>query len=275
MAASAHPATTLDKALEQYRSAEDAGHPPLFTPSLDALNGDQDTWRQQWVEEGYADRQALLHALNQLQFLSLGRIPDGWYFEVARRPVILSVVITSENRLEWRDEPVSLSKAHDERARLHSKYVRPAFRAAYRELAAEVKQYTNEGERVTGNDLDEQPFALRPVMVELYAKQTDRLAGWLDGFDTTSEIDHWLQRFDDACRGQMHHIKADWDWEVRSNPVMERVLTSDEPAYERERELLAARYLLPALNRAVRYQAHRADEHRERPRGEFDTKGLG
>ncbi|NLV08289.1 hypothetical protein GOC83_19415 [Haloarcula rubripromontorii] len=259
-----NPRTPLDEILldVQIDDGATAAVDVSFTPALDKLNDHQRTWLSTWTETGYESRRELLLSLHQMQFWSLGRVPDGWFVDVCSKPVLLSVVITSENRYRWREDPVDLATAADERRQLAAKYIRPAFRTAYRKLRTEAQQYTNESERV--EDVDSTAFfAMRPALDELYRKQSDLLVSLLDGFDDMTAVDDWLSRLDKGTLGELYKIEPDFDWKIHDRPSAQRVLLIDEPKYEQERVLWGAVYLLPAYNRAVERWAEEADEHRE------------
>jgi len=257
--------TSLDEVLQEVREDdhETTGTADVsFTPSLDSLNQDQYDWLQRWIVEGYDSRRELVLSLHQMQFWALGRVPDGWFVNVCSHPVPLSVAITSENRQQWRADPVGPATAKRERQYLAAKYIRPAFRAAYRTLRADAQQYTNESERVENPDKTEF-FAMRPALDELYRKQSTLLVSLLDGFEDMTAVDEWLSRLDRGTLGELHKVEPDFDWKIHDRRSAQRVLLRDAEKYARERELWAATYLLPAYNRAVDRWAERADEHRE------------
>lgn len=262
--------SSLDDLLQTVISEDSEGPENRFTPALDKLNDDQRQWLNRWTVEGYPDRRELILSLHQMQFWSLGRVPDGWFVNVCSKPVPLSVVITSDNRYEWRENPVDQHTAEKERRQLAAKYIRPAFRAAFRTLRKDAKQYLNEGERVDEATKTEY-FAMRPALDELYTKQGTLLVSLLDGFDDMTDIDDWLSRLDQGTLGELHRVEPDFDWKIHDRPTAQRVLLEDGDKYERERELWAATYLLPAYNRAVSNWAVEAEEHHEDEDGEMEA----
>jgi hypothetical protein len=262
--------TPLDDILRDVQTDTDrptAAVDVSFTPALDKLNDHQRTWLSNWIDAGYDSRRDLLLSLHQMQFWSLGRVPDGWFVDVCSKPVPLSVVITSENRFQWREDPANPGTAKAERRQLAAKYIRPAFRTAYRKLRTEAQQYTNEGERV--EEVDSTAFfAMRPALDELYRKQSDLLLALLGGFEDMAAVDDWLARLDKGTLGELHRVEPDFDWKIHDQRGAQRVLLTDDPKYAQERELWGAVYLLPAYNRAVERWAEEADEHREDNTGE-------
>ncbi|MFC7026357.1 hypothetical protein ACFQH8_00135 [Halomicroarcula sp. GCM10025710] len=254
--------SSLDGLLDGVREREtNAGTDVSITPALDKLNEDQRQWLQRWTIEGYTDRRDLIVSLHQMQFWSLGRVPDGWFVEVCSRPVPLSILITSPNRREWREDPVDQHTAEQERRLWAAKYIRPAFRAAYRTLRKNAQQYTNKSERV--EDASEtQYFAMRPALDDLYQKQSDLLLSLLDGFEDMAAVDDWLSRLDNGTLGELHMVEPDFDWKIHDSTVAQRVLTVDAEKYERERAV-GRDVSAPSYNRAVDRWAGEADEHRE------------
>lgn len=253
--------SALDRIRRDVETDESDGE--RLVPALDKLNRDQREFVEGWVQDGYRDRRELILSLSQLQLWTLGRVPHGWFREMASQNVPLSILITDEDRRRvYRRRPCDLETAKKERRLWAAKYLRPACRAAFRELRREAKQYTNPDERVA--DLNEQTYpAMRPVFGELYRNQTEALVGLLNGFDNLDAVDRWLSDLDRAHLGELAKVKPDFDWELLQSPTSEAVLTGSEFKHEQERMQWAAAYLLPAFNRAVSVLARHADEHRE------------
>jgi hypothetical protein len=269
--------TPLDEALRNVRAGDVEGEGTRWLPSLDKLTDDQATWLREWVQEGYDSRRELILESHQMQFWTLGRVPHQWYADVCSSNVPISILVTSDRRYNYRDRPVDLDQARKERRLLAAKYVRPALRAAYREMRENAKQYTNEDERM--DSLDGQSFfAMRPVLDWLYRQQADRLLRFLNGFDDMDDVDVWLDELNHAHLGELSNVGGAEDFDLKvvsgGSPV-EDVLMRTERKYERERELWAATYLLPAFNRAVTKALRIADEHKEdEVGGGLETKGI-
>lgn len=247
-----------------------------ITPALDVLARDQRHWLRRWLDEGYDDRRELLFALHQMQVLSLGYVPDGWFVSAASGSVELSVLITDEReRRRWRDDPPSLEQATRERRAQAAKFIRPAFRHAQRDLRSDAKQYTEDNE-VSAEDIDQQRyFAMRPALDDLYCRQVRALRDLLDGFAGMSAVDEWLSDLDRAALGELAEIEPDFDYKIHSQTPAQRVLLRSEEKYVRERQLWASTYLLPAFNRAVKRWRERADETNEqRSEGMHTPKQL-
>jgi hypothetical protein len=76
------------------------------------------------------------------------------------------------------------------------------------------------------------------------------------------ELEKWIHQFDYDTLGEIETIPGgkEFDYELIEKRAARRVALGDSDAYAREREQLAARYLLPACNRAVRELAASAGE---------------
>ena len=231
------------------------------TPALDVLARDQREWLDQWLSDGYSDRRDLIFALNQMQVLSLGHVPDGWFVSAASGSVELSILITDpRERRRWREDPPSLEKALEERRAQAAKFIRPAFRAAQRDLRGDAQQFTGDRE-LSEDDVDrQQHFAMRPALDDLYTRQVRALRDLLDGFTSMAGVDDWLSDLDRATLGELAEVEPDFDYKIHSRESAQRVLLRSEDKYERERQLWCATYLLPAFNRAITRWRERADE---------------
>lgn len=233
----------------------------LITPALDVLARDQRDWLSTWLEDGYEDRRELLFSLHQMQVLSLGHVPDGWFVSAASGTVELSILITDERaRQRWRDDPPSLEQARRERRAQAAKFIRPAFRHAQRDLRGDASQYHGSN-KFTEEDVDrQQHFAMRPALDDLYTRQVRALRDLLDGFAGMSAVDEWLSDLDRAALGELAEVEPDFDYKIHSRDAAQRVLLRSEEKYLRERQLWGATYLLPAFNRAVTRWRERAEE---------------
>ena len=248
---------TLEDALDALY--DELGSP---RPAQDKLHRDQRAAIAEFVDDGFRDRREFLEWLHGLLFLSLGRLHGNWLARVARDPVVLSCVITDEGRRRsWRPEPVSLEDAKRTRRLLAKKYIRPACRAAFREIRHDAQEYIQEGNRVDLRNVT--MFAMRPGVQTLKDRQEAALRLFLDGFGDEDELDAWLHRLDDVTYGEMDRVEGDLDWRVEMESVAKRVLLDDGANAARTRENLAAYLVLPAMNLAVPVAMVRAQELRE------------
>lgn len=232
-------------------------------PSLDKLHRDQQEAIERFVGAGFDSRQAFLLWLQEMVWHSLGRLDANWFAKVARDEVVLSCVITSEKRRRYRNDPVALDEAATVRRRMAKKYIRPACRAGYRELRKDAQEYVQEDNRVDVEDVS--MFAMRPSLQTLKDRQEVALRKLLDGFDSEDALDRWLHHLDDVTLGEIDRIDADLDWRLEMEPVARRVLLGDRTDHVRQREQLAAYYLLPAFSLTPRPMLARAQEAREDP----------
>ncbi|WP_435065945.1 hypothetical protein [Halobaculum sp. EA56] len=264
--------TVLDEA---QRRVESGDRPELnVTPALTNLHESQRAWLRRWRTEGFGSRRELLLALHQLQVWTLGRVPSGWFKQVATSDVLLTVAITDEReRRRYRDNPVDLKAAESERDLLASKYIRPRVRRAWRDLRPAAQEVTNEEQRKRFEDPEKQPFpAMRPRLYQRYVDQADATVRLLDGFRSLEHVEVWLEDLDEAGLGLIEQLVPDLDWKIRRNDVIEDMLVHErhESKFVAERELWVAKYLLPTWNAAIRAIARDADEHGEDTR----EKGL-
>ncbi|WP_168216075.1 hypothetical protein, partial [Halorussus marinus] len=177
--------------------------------------------------------------------------------------VVLSCVITSEKRRHYRQTPVSLDAAATVRRRMAKKFIRPACRAGYRTLRKDAGEYVQEDNRVDVEDVS--MFAMRPSLQTLKDRQTVALRKLLDGFESEDALDTWLHHLDDVTLGELDRIDADLDWRLEMERTARDVLLGDRSDHARQREQLAAFYLLPAFSLTPALQLERAQELREDP----------
>ncbi|WP_135807448.1 hypothetical protein [Halorussus marinus] len=230
-------------------------------PSLDKLHRDQQEAIDRFVQEGFATRREFLLWLQELVWNSMGRLHGNWFAKVARDEVVLSCVITSEKRRHYRQTPVSLDAAATVRRRMAKKFIRPACRAGYRTLRKDAQEYVQEDNRVDVDDVS--MFAMRPSLQTLKDRQTVALRKLLDGFNSEDALDRWLHHLDDVTLGELDRIDADLDWRLEMERTARDVLLGDRADHARQREQLAAFYLLPAFSLTPEPMLVRSQEARE------------
>lgn len=256
-------------ASEHEAQSADVGADWSPRPSQDKLHEDQLEALTAFVKDGYASRRAFLEGLHDMIWHSLGRLDGNWFAELGRDDAVLSVVITDDSkRTRYRDDPVSLAAARRSRRRIAKKFVRPAFRAAFREMRANADEHILEDERT--NPQDASMFAMRPSMEFLRERQRNRLRDLLDGFADRDALDRWLHRLDGVTLGEIDRVDPDIDWRIEMQPVTERALLGNQYRHERQRETFAAFYFLPACAYTPQLLLDRAKELREDP----DTKDM-
>lgn len=253
-------ADTAETVLPQMEEP-DAGddRPDSYRPALDALSREQERALREFKHEGVGTRDALLEWLLRLQYRTLGRLPDFWYYHVSTRPGALAVVLTGDERASYgaRDETtVSLEEAASYRRRLVARYLRPACRDAFRELRTSAIEYLDESP-----DPDRMAaLAMRPALEEHYDLQEETVADLLAGFGGLDDLEDWLHRLDKATFGEIKSVEPDLDYRILDNRTARRIMLRQEERYRIARERMAARYLLPATNVATRQLSAQAGE---------------
>lgn len=254
------------------RDRFDDGEIESVRPALANLNAEQLAALEDVRDNGLPDRRALLMWLLKCQFRTLGRLPDYWYTHVATDPVALAVMLTGEERGSYGSQDgtrISPREAFQARRRLVAVYLRPACRDAFRELRTKAVPYTN-GEKPDPSKVA--AFAMRPDLEEHYQRQREALRSFIEGFDTEREVDQWVHEFDLATFGAIKTIEPRFDAKLLNEPLAPELYLSDERRYRRTRESIAARYVLPATNVAVREVVLTSDEDPTEEREE--TKGV-
>jgi hypothetical protein len=239
--------------------AEDDG-PESYRPALEALSREQREALEEFKLEGVETREELLEWLLRLEYRTLGRLPDFWYYRLATRPGALAVVLTGDERASYgeRDSTnVTLEEAASYRRRLVARFLRPACRDAFRELRTSATEYLDDQrpdpERMAAT-------AMRPALNESYQLQVGALESLLEGFDDMDGLEDWLHELDRATFGEIKAVEPDLDYKLLDNRTARRIMLRSEDRYVNARERLAGRYFLPATNISVRTLAARAGE---------------
>jgi len=258
-----------DNGLQLFLGMTDStSEPAPRRPALNRLRDEQRRALQTFREDGFASRQQLLEWLHTFQYRTLGRVADWVYFLLPTRDVTVTCCLNNAEARK-RHHPRSFLDADQraaERRRQAAKHLRPACRKALHELRTQATEFVGEGNPAP-DPANSAYTALRPALDEYQQRQRIRLQRWFDGFDSVSELAEWLHDFDYDTLGEIENIPGgeEFDYELLEQRTARRVALGDSDAYAREREQLAARYLLPACNRAVRELAasasEAADEH--------------
>lgn len=226
-------------------------------PALASLNREQrealDGFRR-----GFGRRRGLLVWLLRFQHLTLGEVAHDRYAALGARRPIVGALLTSDRRERFLEDPqrVPPERAAETRRRLAARHLRPACTAAYGKLRTQAVEYLD----------DDRPdpelasaTALRPGLDDLHGTQRENLKAFLDGFDDVDAAEEWAHELDEAHRGHLADEVDTWDYQILTG-AERRALVEDGPAYRFAREQVAARFLLPAFNRAVRELADKAGE---------------
>jgi len=248
-----------DTVLPEFDPTEDDTDTTLTRPALIALNEQQLEALREFRDAGVEHRPALLRWLLRLQYRTLGRLPDYWFYHVATDPTALACLLTGEQRGQYGDKDgtdVTPGEAWTTRRRLVARYLRPACREAFRFLRPKATEYLDEEK----NPDKMAALAMRPALDEHYSRQEEALAQFHRGFESADAVDAWLQHLDVATFGTVKSVEERFDWLLTTDPSMPQLVTSQEQRYVEARERIIARYLLPATNVCVREVAQRAGE---------------
>jgi len=249
---------------EPLRSVDADDEPAARRPSLNRLREEQRESLRRFREEGFESRRRLLIWLHEFQFRTLGKVADWVFFLLPTQDVTLSCCLTNSHA-RARHHPRSFlddANRREERQRQAARHLRPACRKALRELRTQANEFVD-GDDDPAPDPDASPYAvLRPSFEEYHDRQRRRLEDWLDGFDSLAGLEDWLHDFDYDTLGEITQIPGgeEFDFEVLEKRATRRVALGDREVDRMEREQLAARYLLPTTNRAVRELAVSAGE---------------
>lgn len=249
---------------------DDTGHrsrgssdPDPRHPALARLREEQRSALTVFKQDGFASRQNLLLWLHTFQYRTLGRVADWVFALLPTKDVTVACCLNDPDARDRYHPECSLDadERESERRRQVSKHLRPACRKALRQLRTQATEYV---------DIEDEPpdptqaesTTLRPALAEYKQRQRMRLRSWLQGFDDVDALAAWVHEFDFDTLGEVENVPGaeEFDYAVVEKRAARRVALGDEPRYEREREHLAARYLLPATNRSVRDLVARAGE---------------
>lgn len=247
-------------------TTSDEQEPEARRPALNRLRDEQRESLRVFREEGFDSRRDLLLWLHEFQYRTLGRVADWVYYLLPTRDVTVACCLTNtQARARYhRRSFLSAAERAEERHRQAAKHLRPACRKALRELRTQANEFVDGDDPAP--DPDQSPHtALRPSFDEYQERQRRRLESWLDGFDSITALEDWVHDFDYDTLGEIENIPGgeEFDFDLVEKRTGRRVALGDSPEYEREREQLAARYLLPACNRSVRELAANAGETAE------------
>lgn len=226
-------------------------------PALEALHQQQadalDSYR-----EGFSRRRELLEWLLNYQHLTLGELRHQAYASLGGRRPIVGVALVGDRRERYLEDPSAVDdrQARTARHRVVSRHLRPACSRAYRRLRSRAVEYLDDAPPDAGD-----VTALRPGLDALRDRQRAALADLLDGFDALEAAETWVHDLDRAHRGFMADVDGgrQFDHEVLTG-AERTALLEDAPRYAFAREQIAARYVLPACNRAVADLAESAGE---------------
>lgn len=249
----------------------DPGH--SRRPALVKLSNDLEGLRNELLE-GFDSREEILRWSQRLSVRTLGELPDRWYRELAdqfrgipdssKERTLVSALLADDVRRRGLDQ----STARELRERLYALSIRPAYHRAFRQLRADAGEYLDEDSSGSSqHTADRQRWtAMRPAIDELEGYQQralDELVGAPHdpddpgGLEDKSAILSWGHTLELATHGE---LPGEFVARCYQEPSAASVLTGDEPAQERARELFWAYHVAPYCNRGVRDLAGRTSE---------------
>lgn len=258
------------------RQLHDAGDDPTqletYRPALRRLTIDANDLVNSDVHPslsgGFDSRTDLIHWLQRLATRSLGEVPQVVFYGMAEQlanpddtPLVLALL----------DDPsMDADTCEHWRKRVQRRVVFDAFDRAYRRLRVDATEYLNEADvggpggrgeapdRDAHDPMDQPNIAMRPSVEELDSAQRFILSELLpDGLNDTDEILDWGNVLVNATHGEPIHLPDETDVPVATfvdrlyerNPFAEMMV---DPRRVRVREDIAAKFLLPTFNLAVR-----------------------
>ena len=219
---------------------------------------------EQRLLHGFGSRREILLWTQKLAVRTLGEMPQDWFHQMARqfRGVPSSgherTLVSALLRPQYRTRELGEARAREFRRQLSARTIRPAAHRAFRELRSDAGEYVADGEADQHAPGKQQYVAMRPAIHELHENQRLTLQMLLDGFENREAILDWGHDLELATHGEIDEEFVTQCYGERSTRTL---LTSDEQADRRGRELFAAHYLIPVFNRGVRDLAGRAKEN--------------
>jgi hypothetical protein len=252
-------------------------------PALPKLIDDVDELRNELLE-GFATRADILRWCQRLSVRTLGELPDRWYREIGdqlrglpddeRERTLISALLSDE----YRRREIAATDARELRERMYVLTIRPAFHRAYRQLRADAGEYLDDDATESKHTAGRQRWiAMRPALDELEAYQQDALDELIGsrrnlsdpgGFDSKSGTVPWGDKLEQATNGE---LAGEFVARCYRETSTVDVLTGDDTASRRARELFWAVHIAPVCNRGVRDLAGRTSEQPDAEREEKRT----
>jgi len=232
-------------------------------PALIKLTHDLEELRDDLLA-GFESRREVLEWTQQLSVRTLGQLPDRWYSEIGaqfrgvpdsgKERTLLSALLIGRKRTRDMED----STAAELRERLYALTIRPAYHRAFRQLRADATEYLDDTETDSQHTADRQKWiAMRPALDELEEYQRTALTDLLDGLEDRSAILDWGNDLEQATHGE---LPGEFVARAYREESTARVLTGDDSAAARARELFWADLIAPTMNAGVRDLAGRTSE---------------
>lgn len=209
--------------------------------------------------QGFADRRAILEWMQEAVIQSLGRLEDDWFAAVVCSAPDVSALLGEA----WGPvEVVTDAQASEVRRSIAAHALLPAYRrahATFRWSAGERAQLLAGADDGLNIDPARQEYpAMRPELEDLDEDQGWALASLLDGFGTEEALLAWTTKLTESSYAEA--AAATIKGAYFNQPIRQAMTATDDPAGRFVRESWAAKFLLPAFNRAAREVAKRAGE---------------
>lgn len=214
---------------------------------------------------GFDDEAAVLEWFQDLVIATLGELPDEWFFrDVVAEPTVMAALL--EREVAHAAAPPA-SRARETRTDLAVTWLLPAYHDAHAEFATTATERVDhldaESDSVavelTEADLGRQYPAMRPGLAELDERQRSALDDLLEGFDSPEALAVWAHSvtYGTAARTSRSTMTEPYF----SKPLRRAfVAEAGDESAAWYRRAWAAKYLLPAFNRAARALAAEASE---------------
>lgn len=225
-------------------------------PALAQLSHDQMALLDTFLD-GFETRRAVLLWMQEVAIQSLGQLGDTWFKRQVTDPTTMSALL---NR-PWgpvEDAELTAEWMRSLRRDIAAKDLLGAFHGATASFRWSATEAYDADEYDRGGEFHEQDPALRPGLGHMQETQQWALRRLLAGFADEDALLVWGQFVTRASYAEIDRqtVKdAYFDLTVR-----EWMTTPDDPDARFWRETWAAKYLLPAFNRAAARVASRASE---------------
>lgn len=207
--------------------------------------------------DGFDSRQDILRWMQDLTIQSLGHLEDDWFATVTASPGTVSALLGRP----WGPIPeISPVTAKEIRRSIAARELLPAYQRAIAEFRWAAKERT-EIDDIDQSSID--PFNQKHPAMRPNLTHQDKKHGWaldrlLEGFDNEDEVLLWANYVTSSTYAEI-------DGETISGayfdkPIRQSMTDRGSPIARFKREAWAAKYLLPAFNRATHAVAKRSQE---------------
>ncbi|WP_128478338.1 hypothetical protein [Halorussus pelagicus] len=255
---------------------------PQLRPALQKLTGDQLELLRRFID-GFENRRTFLLWCQDAAIHTLGRLSGDWMVERAFSRLDLSVLLVSERRFAWADDPDDVldpATAATARRGVAAVDLLPAFVESHHGFRWSATEYVEnpdaDGETREGPPDPEEQDApgMRPALAELAQRQDWALRQVLDGFASEDQMLAWVQQVTEATFAE---VSDDLATRLYTESHTREMLLDREGERARSwffRESFAAKEVLPAFAVAAHEVADRSGELAERENSELPIRNL-